>query len=67
MEIKIIPITKWIGKKNPHPRPSQFRATYEDTLKLLKFELEKADCYGDAQLQMFYRPNNFYSYEASFC
>ena len=55
MEIKIIPITKWIGKKNSSPRTSQFRATYKDTMKILKFELEKADIYGDAQLQIFIR------------
>jgi hypothetical protein len=56
MEIKIIPITVWIGKKNKSSRSSQFRATYKDTLKILKFELEKADIYGDAQLQMFIHP-----------
>jgi hypothetical protein len=58
MEIKIIPITKWVGKKNDVPRSSQFRATYSDTLKILKFELEKADIYGEAQLQMFIRPED---------
>ncbi len=59
MEIKIVPITQWIGKKNQNPRPSQFRATYSDTLKILKFELEKAGIYGDsAQLQMFIRPDD---------
>lgn len=58
MEIKIIPITNWVGKKNPSPRVSQFRATYSETLKILKFELEKAGIHGDAQLQMFIRPDD---------
>lgn len=58
MEIKIIPIREWTGKKNDNPRPSQFRAIYSDTLKLLKFELEKAMCYGDAQIQMFINPGD---------
>lgn len=51
-------MTQWTGKKSSQKRPSLFRANYTDTLKLLKFELEKASCRGDAQLQMFIPSSN---------
>lgn len=42
LNIQIRPITKWPGKENQDLKVSPFRCGYSDTLKLLKFELEKS-------------------------
>jgi hypothetical protein len=43
LNIRIMPVTQWPGKETKNPKGSTFRSGYKDTLKLLEYELGKAD------------------------
>lgn len=55
MEIIIKPISHWVGKETKMPRRSQFKATYQQTKKLLESELEKLRVVANVSLEMFIR------------
>lgn len=57
LNIRVQSITNWPGKINDDPRWSPFRKTYKDTIKLLEYELSKADAqFSSLILQMFVEP-----------
>ena len=56
LNIKIKPISKWIGTETKSPARSQFRQTYSSTKKILEFELEKLGALESSlQIEMFIR------------
>lgn len=59
--LKYRPITKWPGKENTDPKNSPFRSTYQDTLYLLEYELNKLD-YVESSLivEMWLRPQDVF-------